>query len=192
MSRERFFFEGMRLEIGPCFRDYSPPGFFGEATQSFKDRAKLLDNGGLEDYVAGLPFSHQSIARDDPDAGLKWLWNVEHRYQAAGFRGRFRMTDLLGRVGRAEPFEGEMFKILLMHRSDLPEAGYALHHAALYLSLAPKSDSVKRAIGAAHEAVEQTPAATVPPTGLAKALDSGVFALPGPLPRSIPPETGVQ
>jgi len=128
-NRERFFFEGMRLEIGPCFRDYSPPGFFGEATESFRDKAKLLDNGGLEDYVAGLPFSPQSIARDDPDAGLKWLWNVEHRYQAAGFRGRFRMTDLLGRVGRAEPFEGEMFKILLMHRSDLPEAGYAMKGA---------------------------------------------------------------
>ena len=39
------------------------------------------------------------------------------------------MTDLLGRVGRAEPFEGEMFKILLMHRSDLSEAGYAMKAA---------------------------------------------------------------
>jgi hypothetical protein len=128
-NRERFFFEGMRLEIGPCFRDYGAPGFFGEATESFKGRAKLLDNGGLEDYVAGLPFSPQLIVREDPEVGLKWLWNVEHRYQAAGFRGKFRMTDLLGRVGRAEPFEGEMFKILLAHRSDRPEADYTMKGA---------------------------------------------------------------
>jgi len=128
-NRERFFFEGMRLEIGPCFRDYSAPGFFDEATESFQGRARLLDNGGLEDYVAGLPFSPQSIARDDPQVGLKWLWNVEHRYQAAGFKGKFRMTDLLGRVGRAEPFEGEMFKILLSHRSDLPDADYTMKGA---------------------------------------------------------------
>ncbi len=128
-NRERFFFEGMRLEIGPCFRDYSAPGFFREATESFKGRAKLLDNGGLEDYVAGLPFSPELIARGEPRGGLKWLWNVEHRYQAAGFRGKFRMTDLLGRVGRAEPFEGEMFKILLAHRSDLPDADYTMKGA---------------------------------------------------------------
>jgi len=128
-NRERFFFEGMRLEIGPCFRDYGAPGFFGGATESFKGRAKLLDNGGLEDYVAGLPFSPQLIARGDPEAGLEWLWNIEHRYQAAGFRGKFRMTDLLGRVGRGEPFEGEMFKILLAHRSDLPDADYTMKGA---------------------------------------------------------------
>jgi hypothetical protein len=128
-NRERFFFAGMRLEIGPCFRDYSPPDFFDGATESFEGKAKLLDNGGLEDYVAGLPFSPRSIVPDDPATGLKWLWNVEHRYQAAGFRGRFRMTDLLGRIGRAEPFEGEMFKILLMHRSDLSETGYAMKAA---------------------------------------------------------------
>jgi hypothetical protein len=128
-NRERFFFEGMRLEIGPCFRNYGAPGFFDDATESFKGRAKLLDNGGLEDYVAGLPFSPQLIARDEPEVGLKWLWNVEHRYQAAGFRGNFRMTDLLGRVGRAEPFEGEMFKILLAHRSDLSETDYTMKAA---------------------------------------------------------------
>src|SRR5262245_40476754 len=40
-ERERFFFEGMRLEIGPCFRDYSPPAFFRDATQRGAGKAKL-------------------------------------------------------------------------------------------------------------------------------------------------------
>jgi hypothetical protein len=119
-NRERFFFEGMRLEIGPCFRDYGPPDFFVKATDTGRGKAKLSANGGLEGYEAGLPFAPGGIALDDPQAGLKWLWNVQHRYQAAGFRGRFRMTDLVGRIGRAEPFEGEMFKLLTAHRADRP------------------------------------------------------------------------
>jgi hypothetical protein len=123
-ERERFFFEGMRLEIGPCFADYAPPGFFRDATAAGAGRARLTAEGGLEGYGAGLPFPPESISADDPQAGDKWLWNVQHRYQAAGFRGKFRMTDLVGRTGRAEPFEGELFKLLLAHRADRPQDGY--------------------------------------------------------------------
>lgn len=118
--RERFFYEGMRLEIGPCFRDYAPPEFFREATDAHRGRATLRDDGGLEGHVAGLPFAPDTIDPADPKAGLRWAWNVQERYQGGGFRGRFRVTDLLGRVGRAEPFEGEIFKLQLMHRADLP------------------------------------------------------------------------
>jgi hypothetical protein len=122
--RERFFYEGMRLEIGPCFRDYAPPAFFQEATEASRGSAKLLENGGLEGCRAGLPFPPDAIEPDDPKAGLRWAWNVEHRYQAGGFHGRFRMTDLVGRIGRAEPFEGEIFKYILSHRADRPSDDY--------------------------------------------------------------------
>ena len=127
--RERFFYEGMRLEIGDCFRDYSPPGFFQEATERFRGQASLNDAGGLEGFRAGLPFAPEDIAADDPQAGLKWAWNTEHRYQAGGFLGRFRMTDLVGQVGRAEPFEGEIFKYILSFRSDRAQDDYE-HPAA--------------------------------------------------------------
>jgi hypothetical protein len=128
-ERERFFFDGMRLEIGPCYRDYAPPGFFQAATASGAGKAKLDGEGGLVDYGAGLPFAPETIAKDDPQAGLRWLWNVEHRYQAAGFRGKFRLVDLVGRTGRAEPFTGEMFKILLSHRADRPGPKYEAANA---------------------------------------------------------------
>ncbi|MEN8158672.1 MAG: DUF1329 domain-containing protein, partial [Myxococcota bacterium] len=118
--RERFFFEGMRLEIGPCFRDYGAPDFFVGATEAGRGKASLDEGGGLVGFEAGLPFHPGDVAKDDPRAGSKWLWNVQQRYQAAGFRGRFRMTDLVGRIGRAEPFEGEMFKLLTAHRADRP------------------------------------------------------------------------
>jgi len=128
-ERERFFFDGMRLEIGPCYRDYAPPGFYQDATKAGEGKARLDDEGGLHDYGAGLPFAPARIALDDPQAGLKWLWNVEHRYQGAGFRGRFRLVDLVGRTGRAEPFTGEMFKILLTHRADRPAPKYEAANA---------------------------------------------------------------
>ena len=34
--RERFFHEGMRLEIGACFADYGPPEFYRNATETFR------------------------------------------------------------------------------------------------------------------------------------------------------------
>jgi hypothetical protein len=128
-ERERFFYEGMRLEIGPCFRDYSAPDFYQQATADNAGKARLDESRGLVDYGAGMPFVPDSIAIDDPKAGLKWFWNVQQRYQAAGFSGKFRLTDLLGRVGRAEPFTGEMFKILLSHRADRADTGYETPNA---------------------------------------------------------------
>lgn len=122
--RERFFYEGMRLEVGSCFADYGPPAFFREATDRFRGEAALEEGGGLTGYRAGLPFAADGIDPDDPQAGLRWLWNVANRYQGAGFRGGFRMTDLVGRIGRAEPFVGDIFKILLAHRADRAEEGY--------------------------------------------------------------------
>lgn len=44
----------------------------------------------------------------------------------------------------------------------LPEASFALSHAAIYLAAAPKSDSVKTAMGAAGDLVERTAGAEVP------------------------------
>ena len=65
--RDRFFFEGMELEIGPCFRGYEAPAFFGEASEKFcKGQAKVLQNGGLGSYTAGLPFPPETISPDGP------------------------------------------------------------------------------------------------------------------------------
>jgi hypothetical protein len=130
--RDKFFFEGMRLEIGPCFRDYSPPAFFGQASEAQRGVPRLAPEGGLEGQAAGLPFHPADIALDDPRAGLKWAWNVEHRYQGAGFRARFRIVDMVGRTHRGEAFEGEIFKALLAFRADRAAPGFKAEGAKDY------------------------------------------------------------
>ena len=122
--RERFFHEGMRLEIGDCFADYGPPEFYRAATETFRGRARLLPNGGIENYTAGQPFPMLEIAPEDPLAGLKWAWNVELRYQGAGFWAPFRTVDMVGRDGKGEPFVGEVFKAQLSFRADRANDGY--------------------------------------------------------------------
>jgi hypothetical protein len=119
-ERDRFFYEGARLEVGPCFRDYAPPAFYRSAGAG---GARLGSDGQLEGYGAGLPFPPSTLRADDPEAGRKWLWNIAERYQGAGFRGRFRLTDVTG--GDAQPFVGEIFMVSLAHRADRPGPDYA-------------------------------------------------------------------
>jgi hypothetical protein len=123
-NRDQFFFEGMRLEVGDCFADYGAPAFYQEATEKFRGEAKLLPNGGVENYTAGLPFAPETIAVADGMAGLKWAWNVQNRYQAAGFNAAFRISDIVGAYGRAEPFVGEIYKAQIAHRADRASKGY--------------------------------------------------------------------
>jgi len=123
-NRDQFFFEGMSLEVGACFADYGPPAFYHEASEKFRGQAKLLADGGLDAYTAGQPFPADAIDPADPQAGLKWAWNYEQRYQAAGFSADFRISDIVGAYGRAEPFLGHIYKAQLAHRADLADSGY--------------------------------------------------------------------
>jgi hypothetical protein len=116
--RERFFPDGMRVTIGPCFRDYAPPAFFDDATAAFRGRARLTDDGGLADHVAGLPFAPEEIAPDASDAGLRWAWNAQERYRAGGLRGRFRLVALPSQGESVEVVEGDFFWLQLQRRAD--------------------------------------------------------------------------
>ena len=122
--REKFFFEGMQLVIGNCFNDYSPPFFYRAATAAHAGEPKLTSEGGIVDYRAGMPFPPDRIEPTDPDAGAKWAWNFELRYQGAGFWGDFRTSDMVGRGGKAEPFVGEIFRAQTAFRSERRRQGY--------------------------------------------------------------------
>jgi hypothetical protein len=84
-NRDFFFYEGMRLEIGPFYRDYSPPAEFLQASERFAGQAKLGPDGSLKDYTAGTPFEMDKIScQGDPEAGTKIMWNFDYRWIGDG------------------------------------------------------------------------------------------------------------
>jgi hypothetical protein len=80
-NRDFFFFEGMKLEIGPFFADYKPSTHYLDATAKFAGQPKLGPDGSLENYTAGQPFPIDQIdCKGDPDAGTKIIWDFHYRW----------------------------------------------------------------------------------------------------------------
>lgn len=113
--RRVFFYEEMRLELGPCHRRYLAPPFFVEATERNAGAVRLDERGNLHGYGGeGLPFPWQAIPDDAPDAGLRWAWSYRYRYQGSGFRGSFRILQVARRGQRIDRFTGSIY-LLPMH-----------------------------------------------------------------------------
>jgi hypothetical protein len=127
--RGAFFYEGMLLEIGPCFRRYPAGAWYEAATTAHAGKARLDDEGNLREHEAGLPFPIETIADDDPNAGLKWAWNFELRYRGAGPIGRFRLVDLPDRIGSPETYIGTFFQVTTSNRADLGDSDYRVPEA---------------------------------------------------------------
>ena len=108
--RDVFFYEGMAMELGPCHRRYPAPPFFVEATAANEGVVSLDAGNNLRGYRgSGLPFAPQGIADDAPDAGAKWAWNYTYRYLGSGFRGPFRILNLVRRGRKIDRFKGRFY-----------------------------------------------------------------------------------
>jgi hypothetical protein len=88
-NRDFFFYEGMRLEIGPTQRDYTPAAEYLAATAANKGKAKLGPENSLAGYVAGRPFEEKIDCKGDPQAGAKIMWNFDWRWQGDGSMARY-------------------------------------------------------------------------------------------------------
>jgi hypothetical protein len=84
-NREFIFYEGMKMEIGPSYADYSPAQVYLDATKKFAGQAKLGPDGSLANYTAGQPFPMDQIdCKGDPDAGTKVMWDFSYRWSGVG------------------------------------------------------------------------------------------------------------
>jgi hypothetical protein len=117
--RDLFFFDGMRIELGPCFRRYAPPEFFGESTREYSGQSKLLENRGMAGDAPGLPFDPARLTEKDPEIGQKWAWNVARRYRAAGQFGELRLV-YVDHGKTTVRITGDFFLAQLLGRADLP------------------------------------------------------------------------
>lgn len=106
----------------------------------------------------------KSIRGSDPDAGLYWLARMLEAGEDPRFVARRLVILASEDVGLADATS------LLVAQAaaravefvGLPEAQLNLAHAVIHLALAPKSNSVVRAVGAARQAVRDRPTGAVP------------------------------
>ena len=134
-----------------------------DVEQALQRRITRYDKSGDQHYDIISAFI-KSIRGSDPDAAAFWLQTMIEAGEDPEFIARRLVILASEDVGLADS-RALGVAVAAAHALQfvgLPEATYALHHAALYLATAPKSNSVGRTIGAARDAVADTPVAPVP------------------------------
>ena len=135
-----------------------------EVEEALQRRIVRYDKGGDQHFDVISAFI-KSMRGSDPDATVYWLETMLVAGEDPEFIARRMVVFASEDIGLADP-DAIAVAVAATHALrfvGLPEAAHNLHHAALHLAAAPKSNSVTRAMGAAREAVEATPAASVPP-----------------------------
>ena len=128
------------------------------------ERKVLLYDKGGEEHFNLISALHKSVRSSDVDAALYWLTRMleagEDRLYIARRLIRMASED----IGLADPraLEQAVAAMQAVHFLGIPEGDLALGQAAIYLSMAPKSDAAYRAMGAIRQDVEQTIAEPVP------------------------------
>src|SRR5487761_1817530 len=140
----------------------------------------LYDRAGDQHYdiVSALI---KSVRGSDPDAAVYWMARMLEAGEDVMFVARRLVILAAEDVGLADPqaLSVAMAAQQAAHFVGMPEAVLPLTEAALYLALAPKSNSALTSYGAARELIEQTGNELVPkhlrnaPTGLMKSMGYG-------------------
>ncbi len=143
-------------------------------------RLALYDKEGEEHYnlISAL---HKSIRNSDADAALYWLARMLEGGADPRFVARRLLRVASEDVGLADPraLEQAAAAAAAVEHVGMPECSLALAQAAVYLALAPKSNALYTAYGAAQKAVRQRPPYPVPlhlrnaPTQLMRQLGYG-------------------
>jgi putative ATPase len=150
------------------------------AEEALQQRVLLYDKSGEEHYnlISAL---HKSVRNSDPDAALYWLGRMFAAGEDPMYLARRVIRMAVEDIGLAAP---EALNLCLSARETMdflgsPEGDLALAEAVVYLALAPKSNSIYTAYGAALKDIETTRQEPVPlhlrnaPTKLMKELDYG-------------------
>src|SRR5712691_8257067 len=140
----------------------------------------LYDRAGDQHYdiVSALI---KSVRGSDPDAAVYWMARMLEAGEDVMFVARRLVILAAEDVGLADPqaLPVAVAAQQAAHFVGMPEAVLPLTEAALYLALAPKSNSALTSYGAARELIQETGNEPVPmhlrnaPTGLMKSMGYG-------------------
>jgi putative ATPase len=147
---------------------------------ALQNPALLYDRAGDQHYWLISAFI-KSVRGSDPDAAVYWLARMLEAGEDPLFVARRLVISAAEDVGLADPqaLQVAMAAQQAAHFVGMPEAVLPLTEAALYLALAPKSNSALTSYGAARELIAQTGNEPVPlhlrnaVTGLMKSMGYG-------------------
>ncbi len=123
----------------------------------------LYDKAGEEHYnlISAL---HKSVRSSDADAALYWLARMLEAGEDRLYIARRLIRMAIEDIGLADPraLEQAVAAMQAVHFLGIPEGDQALAQAAIYLSIAPKSDAAYQALNRARDDVQETVAEPVP------------------------------
>lgn len=127
-------------------------------------RPRLRHDRSGESHYNIISAMIKSIRGSDPDAAVYWLSRLLESGEDPMFVARRLVILASEDVGLADPqaLNVAVSAQQAAHFVGMPEGFYPLAEAALYLALAPKSNSVGEAYRAALRAAERYPGAAVP------------------------------
>ncbi|HEX3355297.1 MAG TPA: replication-associated recombination protein A [Terriglobales bacterium] len=149
-------------------------------TDALQKRVLLYDKAGEEHYnlISAL---HKSVRNSDPDAALYWLGRMLEAGEDPLYIARRVVRMAVEDIGLADP--NALSQCMAARDAvdflGMPEGDLALAQAVVYLSVAPKSNSLYTAYSEIQADVERTAAEPVPlhlrnaPTGLMKGMGYG-------------------
>ena len=148
--------------------------------RAMQERHLLYDRAGDQHYdiVSALI---KSVRGSDPDAAVYWMARMLEAGEDVMFVARRLVILAAEDIGLADPqaLPVAVAAQQAAHFVGMPEAVLPLTEAALYLALAPKSNSALTTYGAARELIQETGNEPVPmhlrnaPTGLMKSMGYG-------------------
>src|SRR3954447_16895066 len=148
-----------------------------DAEDAMQRKAVRYDKAGDQhyDYISAWI---KSTRGSDPDASLYYLAAMLEGGEDARFIARRMIVLASEDVGNADP-QALTVAVAAAHAVEhvgLPECTYALAQAAIYLSLAPKSNAAGHALGAARAHIREH-GAQIPPAALRSAAYPGARSL---------------
>jgi putative ATPase len=152
-----------------------------EAVQDAIQRKTLLYDKSGEEHFNLISALHKSVRSSDADAALYWLARMLEAGEDRLYIARRLVRMAIEDISLADPraLEQTVAAMQAVHFLGIPEGDLALAQAAIYLSVAPKSDAAYRGLGEVIQDVRETMAEPVPmhlrnaPTGLMKAWGYG-------------------
>lgn len=164
--------------------------------EALQRRIIRYDRAGDRHYDVISAFI-KSLRGSDVDGAVYWLQTMIEAGEDPKFIGRrmiiFASEDVGLSDSKALTVAIDAFRAVEV--VGLPEANYAMTHAAMYLAMAPKSDSIKTTLAAAKEVVETDASGEVPPhlrsgsTAGDRELGHGIgYVYPHADPRGVVPQ----